>query len=107
MTALKPDNDNSWAVLDLANKITFPHQLAALLVFRYLAKLTDGSSKRCFPGYALISAMCGGITNSTISEALDYLYSTGMLRLVKKGHGNQHGEYNASNRYEFSTRAMR
>jgi hypothetical protein len=106
MTAPKlAKTDTSFVILRLAYKITFPRQLAALLVLRFMAKCAK-SNGRCFPGYALISAMCGGIADSTIAEALQYLYSLRILTLVKQGHGNQHGEYNASNVYKFIIKDM-
>jgi hypothetical protein len=99
--------DTSFVILRLAYKLTFPRQLAALLVLRFMAKCVRQKTTCCYPGYALISAMCGGIANSTIAEALDYLYELRIVTLVKQGHGNQHGEYNASNVYKFSIQAMR
>jgi hypothetical protein len=98
--------DDSFVILRLANKITFPHQLAALLVLRVLAKCAK-SSGHCYPGYALISALCGGIANSTIADSLQYIYSLHLLTLVKHGHGNQYDKYCASNVYKFNISAMR
>ena len=90
---------------DLAWMIVLPKHPMASMVLRYLARLA-GDSGTCFPGFALISAVCNGASHSSIADALEFLYSLGLLTLTSKGHGNQHSFYNKSNVYQLNADAM-
>jgi len=105
MTALKTARKPSRVYEDLAWMIVLPKHPMASMVLRYLSRMA-GDSGTCFPGFALISAVCNGASNSSIAEALAFLYSLGLLSLTRKGHGNQHSFYNKSNVYQLNADAM-
>src|SRR5437868_5021932 len=98
MTATKPAKTRKLSrnYEDLAWMIVLPKHPMASMVLRYLAKMA-GDSGASWPSFALISAVCNGASNSGIARALEFLYSLGLLTLVRKGYGNQHTFFNKSN----------
>ncbi len=95
----------SWLYEDLSWKIILPQHLAAMLVMRYLAKMANDSG-RCYASQTTICAVCGGLSTSTIYEAVLYLCELGILTWVR-GHGNQYSKDNVSNTYQLHLMAMR
>lgn len=95
--------DMSWLYEDVAHQIILPHQLAATVLFRYLAKCANNSGSH-YVGRAVICADCG-LSPDTFNRAKNYLRSLGVLTWIK-GHGNQHSEHNTANTYQLHIKAM-
>jgi hypothetical protein len=95
----------SWLFEDLSWKIILPKHLAAMLVMRYLAKMANDSG-RSYASQTTICAVCGGLSTSTIYEAIQCLSELGVLTWVR-GHGNQHSKDNIANTYQLHLTAMR
>src|SRR6266849_5860954 len=106
MTAPKPGKIRklSWLYEDLAHQIILPHQLAAMLILRYLAKGANDAGLH-YVSRATVCADCGGLSTSTFNRALKYLNSLGILTW-KKGFGNQYSDVNVASTYLLHLKAM-